>query len=148
MENMQRIVFYFDRGAFLGGSLSISIELIPEDEEQVKFTMTPSNNLAHMKSQCFKMPKNELQKIELFLKELSYWKIEYIDEETASVTDGYGWEIRFNYSGFKFLSGGYVCYPEDYKEKINALQNIMEYFCEKYDGENYEAEYREARMEV
>ena len=139
-------VFHFSRGAFFGGALSTTIYTLLNDKEHVVLQMIPSNMFRKMKRYEFTMPVDELGKISSFITSIKDWKTEYKNE--SGILDGYSWGLEYHFDGLDFQSHGYVCFPENYKEKASELQTIIEGFCQKYDPDGYNLADREKRINL
>ena len=141
-----KLLFIFSRGSSEGGHIITSIYALTDDEEHVFVHMYPCNDFLYMGEQKFVMPSSEMAKITAFLNTIKKWKRQYECEE--DICDGEGFDIEYHYKGFEFISGGYECFPFNYRRKTAELQTIIEDLCKKYDPDGYDDKGRQKRIKL
>ena len=129
MKYDKRECFYFERGAFFSGGL---VYTIWELEDCMLLESQSYNDFAGMHEYKFTFPKEEMSQFTPAFNKISKWEERY--EPSDDVCDGYEWEIRFDYSDFKFSSEGYETYPKGFRRTIRKLQRVLENLCSSYGG--------------
>lgn len=140
--NHENEIFYFERGAYFGGTLMYWIEA-----KDNKFILRgqPYNNFHWMDNIEFEIPEKEIDKLIKLLNPVLKWKGKY--EAEYEILDGYGWDIRFKFNDIKIKTGGYEKYPRDYCKVIKRLQLFIERLGAKYNEEYQKDGYKE-RLEL
>ena len=143
---MEKKAFYFSRGAFFGGTLLTTIYTLLNDNDHVVLEMRPANLFRKMKRYEFIMPITEMERLARIIASIRDWKPQYKNERR--ILDGYGWSLEYHFGDLDFQSHGYMCFPENYKEKVSELQTIIEEFCLKYAPDGYDMGDREERINL
>ena len=140
--NNKKEVFYFERGAFFGGTLMYKIENM---DNKFVFKGRAYNDFHWMPNMEFEIPEKELDKLVQLLEPVLKWKEKYQIEN--DVLDGYGWSIRCKYKDTLIKTNGYEKYPSDYRQIIQSLQGFIEEVGKKYNAK-YQIEGFEKRMKL
>lgn len=140
--NNKKEVFYFERGAFFGGSLTYRIEVSNNKYILIGYA---HNGFCWMDNIEFEIPEKELDKLVQLLEPVLKWKEKYQIEN--DVLDGYGWSIRCKYKDTLIKTNGYEKYPSDYRKIIQSVQGFIEEVGKKYNAK-YQIEGFEKRMKL
>lgn len=135
-------IFSFERGAYFAGSLAYTIW---EMRDCMLFESRAYNDFHNMKDYHFRMPKSAIGKLMHAVEKASSWEADY--QNPDNIMDGYGWHIRFHYSGISIITEGYVAYPPDFSKVVKRIQKEIEELCKEY-ARNYSADGLKKRLSL
>lgn len=120
----KRTVFFYSHGAYFEGYMEYTVVKMGE-----KFVCKIQGRNELLCEKEFEIEREEFLTLLKTAKPCMEYAPHYVSDE--GILDGYEWEIRMAYGGYRAKSEGYMAYPQGYPQISRALCLLIEGWCKK-----------------